>query len=82
MTGCSCMSHKTIEGVLADEYVKNYLTRISYKNGGWTQLWQCKHCGSFWEMTWENCTGGFDTGVPVLRKLSDSEKEKRWTDFD
>jgi len=70
-----CYADK-LSGDDADGYVRDFLRRVADKQG-WTQLWVCSVCDTYWEMTWEG-GGGFDDGVLTLRRLSTSELSERW----
>lgn len=41
---------------------------------GWTLLWKCKSCGSYWESSFE---GRYDE-LEYLTCLSDEEVEAKW----
>lgn len=77
MSLCCCGLDRVIVGHDAEQYAKNCLEYISDKQG-WLQLWQCKTCNSYWEMTWEGGSGGFDDGVMTLRYLSLEKVKERW----
>ena len=77
MKQCICNRSKIINGRDAEEYTKKWLEYISDKQG-WIQLWRCRECSSYWEMTWEG-GNGFDDGVMILRRLSPSILKERWS---
>ena len=74
---CSCRSRSVLLGTEAESYSDRYLTYVT-DHQGWTQLWKCPECGTYWEMSWEGGLGSFDDGVMTLRKLSSSELRERW----
>jgi len=75
---CPCLTTDIIIDSEENKYTRNNLVRVSYSDNGWKQLWQCQKCGTYWEMTWEDSEGGFDTGVTTLKKLEPDQVTEQW----
>lgn len=77
MAECECKRYRMLTGQKAEQYRTKWLEYIAYSDHGWRQLWQCRDCKAYWEMSWEG-GGGFDDGVMTLRRLSPSQLKDRW----
>lgn len=76
---CRCDLQHLLNGREAEQYAKKFLEYVADRQG-WLQLWRCRGCGSYWEMSWEG-GGGFDDGVMTLRWLSLAEVEAKWPEL-
>lgn len=79
MKQCKCELQRVLTGREAEQQTKERMKYVSDKQG-WVQLWRCKLCGAYWEMTWEG-GGGFDNGVMTLRRLSPEKRKERWPEI-
>jgi hypothetical protein len=74
------VQHQVLTGQEAEQFRTKWLERITHTEHGWRQLWRCRDCKSYWEMSWEG-GGGFDDGVMKLRRLSLSALRDRWPEY-
>ncbi len=76
MPTCSCPATSVLSNEDAQAYIDRCLIRIA-DHHGWTQLWKCVKCDTYWEKSYSG-GGGFDEGTMTLRKLSPEELRERW----
>lgn len=77
MNQCSCSTISILQGDSAEAYQRTNLEFVDYAEGGWRELWFCRGCHVYWEITWEG-GGGFDYGNKVLKKLNHEQLKERW----